>query len=237
MTFNGHSTKQGFTEDPPENWHSPSESNGARWFWRPSRLPWNIGLRLDSTNHFGNRNLFVRNNVDGLGRLVNHLQMKNCNKCGELLPLESFNKKPHTKDKRATICKKCTSIYSKKRLELLSLDPEWVSKKREVCRLSARKVRAIKGLPSSHRLNVAKTIQEGRTRNPERHHARLAVKNALRSRLIFREPCSVCGSQKSQAHHEDYSQPLEVKWFCAQHHADIHVEKRNKAIFVDHVRQ
>jgi hypothetical protein len=157
--------------------------------------------------------------------------MKNCNKCGELLPLESFNKKPHTKDKRATICKKCTSIYSKKRLEFLSQDPEWVAKKREACRLSARKVRAINGLSSSHRLNAEKTIQEGRIKNPERHLARLAVKKALRSRLIFRKPCYLCGKEKSQAHHENYSKPLEVRWLCAQHHADIHVEirKTNKS--------
>jgi hypothetical protein len=42
----GVSFGQGFTEDPPENWHSPSESNGASKIWSLARLPWNIGLQL-----------------------------------------------------------------------------------------------------------------------------------------------------------------------------------------------
>jgi len=42
----GVSFGQGFTEDPPKNWHSPSESNGASKIWSLARQPWNIGLQL-----------------------------------------------------------------------------------------------------------------------------------------------------------------------------------------------
>ena len=30
-------------------------------------------------------------------------------------------------------------------------------------------------------------------------------------------PCRVCGEINSQAHHSDYSKPLEVEWYCRVH--------------------
>lgn len=44
----------------------------------------------------------------------------------------------------------------------------------------------------------------------------------LRRGKIKKQPCEVCGSDNSQAHHEDYSKPLEVKWLCRIHHLEIH---------------
>ena len=33
--------------------------------------------------------------------------------------------------------------------------------------------------------------------------------------------CKICG-EPAQKHHEDYSKPLEVTWFCRQHHLEHH---------------
>jgi len=42
---------------------------------------------------------------------------------------------------------------------------------------------------------------------------------------IKREPCSVRGEiNKVEAHHEDYTQPLNITWLCRKHH----VVKRKK---------
>jgi hypothetical protein len=35
------------------------------------------------------------------------------------------------------------------------------------------------------------------------------------------QPCKVCGD-KAQAHHHDYSKPLEVEWLCQKHHGLEH---------------
>jgi hypothetical protein len=48
------------------------------------------------------------------------------------------------------------------------------------------------------------------------------VGNALRDSKLFKTPCIVCGSLKSEAHHEDYSKPLEVIWLCRRHHMERH---------------
>lgn len=54
-----------------------------------------------------------------------------------------------------------------------------------------------------------------------------AVYQARRKGLLVAKPCERCGSQKVQAHHEDYSKPLEVVWLCQAHHTARHRELAN----------
>jgi hypothetical protein len=39
---------------------------------------------------------------------------------------------------------------------------------------------------------------------------------------IKKMPCIICGSLEVEAHHNDYSKPLEVIWVCRKHHLEIH---------------
>ena len=52
--------------------------------------------------------------------------------------------------------------------------------------------------------------------------ARSDLNHAVRDGKLKREPCSVCGSVKSEAHHEDYKIPLNVIWLCDKHHHEEH---------------
>lgn len=61
-----------------------------------------------------------------------------------------------------------------------------------------------------------------RANNPDKAKAWAAVKNAVRDGRLVRLPCDVCGSQKVQAHHADYSKPLDVRWLCFVHHRMEH---------------
>lgn len=58
----------------------------------------------------------------------------------------------------------------------------------------------------------------------EKKRIRDFVWHKIRSGKLKREPCEVCGNMRSQAHHEDYSKPLEVVWLCAFHHKARHRE-------------
>jgi hypothetical protein len=58
---------------------------------------------------------------------------------------------------------------------------------------------------------------------PYKKKATQAVNNAIRDKKLMRLPCVVCGN-KAQAHHEDYSKPLDVIWYCPKHHKDRHRE-------------
>lgn len=76
--------------------------------------------------------------------------------------------------------------------------------------------------------------RRGRVRHPDRTVARAAVGNAIRDRRLIRQPCEICGSPKAEAHHDDYSKPLDVQWLCWTHHQEHHGH-RPTANF-DHVK-
>lgn len=60
---------------------------------------------------------------------------------------------------------------------------------------------------------------------PEKLRAQTAVQNAIRDGLLAKLPCVRCSSTiRVHGHHEDYSKPLSVIWFCPRHHAERHRE-------------
>lgn len=60
-------------------------------------------------------------------------------------------------------------------------------------------------------------------KNPLMIAAHKAVVKALYHHDIERQPCEVKGCSKlAQAHHKDYSKPLEITWLCHRHHQESH---------------
>ena len=60
--------------------------------------------------------------------------------------------------------------------------------------------------------------------NREKYLARKAVARAIAAGKLVRQPCCRCGSAQAEAHHEDYSRPLDVVWLCHPHHVGRHQE-------------
>jgi len=56
---------------------------------------------------------------------------------------------------------------------------------------------------------------------PEKYKARYTLRNAIARGEIIKGCCEVCGSPNVESHHDDYSKPLEVRWFCRQHHREL----------------
>lgn len=57
----------------------------------------------------------------------------------------------------------------------------------------------------------------------EKNRARSAVSGAVRNGTLVRQPCEVCGAEKTDAHHDNYDEPLGVRWLCRKHHRAVHV--------------
>lgn len=95
------------------------------------------------------------------------------------------------------------------------------------------------------RLNKCKTctradVRRNYAENVERYRAydrargyrpgpREKVAARLATRALERKPCEVCGAAKAEAHHDDYSKPLDVRWLCKRHHAEVHTQQESAA--------
>jgi len=45
------------------------------------------------------------------------------------------------------------------------------------------------------------------------------INNEIKAGRLIKQPCEVCGNTEYvEAHHKDYSKPLEVNWLCTKHH-------------------
>lgn len=62
--------------------------------------------------------------------------------------------------------------------------------------------------------------------NRPRYVARWKLRRAIVAGKITRQPCEVCGVDKVDGHHDDYSKPLKVRWLCRQHHAAHHLKSK-----------
>lgn len=60
------------------------------------------------------------------------------------------------------------------------------------------------------------------TERERRRKAREILNHYLRDNHVARLPCEVCGNPNTEAHHDDYSKPLEVRWLCFKHHRAWH---------------
>lgn len=56
----------------------------------------------------------------------------------------------------------------------------------------------------------------------EKVRVRSKTRSAIRLGQISKGTCEVCGSKNVEAHHDDYAQPLNVRWLCRIHHREHH---------------
>lgn len=126
--------------------------------------------------------------------------MKKCSRCQIHFELTEFYNDTSKKDGLCVYCKNCSRIRFRLKREKYNAafklkDKRYYEKHKEEI-IAKRK--------SSYQLNKHK------------HKARHAVRTALFKGIITRPVlCQKCqGDKKIEAHHPDYSRPLEVMWLC-----------------------
>jgi hypothetical protein len=144
--------------------------------------------------------------------------LKACFKCGDSKQRDEFYAHPQMADGLLGKCKDCTRADMR---ALRLKDPE-------AYRDRHRKAWALKRLRRTYRPHASAPLAAKKyvQRNPEKRRAHVMTGNALRDGRLVREPCFMCGSEKSEAHHENYSKPLAVVWLCHAHHSGWHRLKR-----------
>ena len=134
---------------------------------------------------------------------------KTCFKCLKSLPRSQFYKHPKMGDGLLGKCKECTRtdarLNRRNHLEFYREYDKDRAKQAHRKKLNASKIKARRrvgdGFGAAHS----------------------SVSRAIKSGVLVKQPCQMCGSKNFiHAHHDDYSKPLEVMWLCAEHHKARH---------------
>ena len=171
--------------------------------------------------------LLVYDKVTGTQNIGNKL-MKRCMKCGIEKELDAYYKHPAMADGHLNKCKECTKTDVRKNREenkdhyvefekKRAMAPHRVEMRKKYLQTDAGKKAKARGIKSYHGRYHFKYVAHNLTYN------------AIRNGKLIRLPCEECGNEKSQAHHDDYSKPLSVRWLCTTHHRAWH--RTNKAIY------
>lgn len=139
---------------------------------------------------------------------VDHL-MKICSKCKINKNRKTFGKDSSRKDGLRSDCKKCVCL-SAQRYRNTNAGKKAIATAKRKYRNSVKGKATIYAHDRRHKKNSKEKIK-----------ARDAVKYALRTGKLQKEPCH-CGKIEVQAHHDDYSKPLDVEWLCIKHHKKLY---------------
>ena len=74
-----------------------------------------------------------------------------------------------------------------------------------------------------------KLAEYDKNRDPVKKRARRRIRDRIHAGTLRRGNCMVCDEPEAQAHHEDYSKPLQIHWLCSKHHAAVHWGKLSVA--------
>jgi len=156
--------------------------------------------------------------------------MKTCRKCRQPKPLEAFYKHKRMADGHLNECIECSKAKMREtRAKNLAYYREYDRNRSDDPDRVARR-RAYRASPEQR----AAYIQRDKEKYPEKYKARFAASNAIHAGSLKPKPCERCGYGVGvNAHHEDYSKPLEVIWLCkrchGQRHREINAERRKTA--------
>lgn len=154
------------------------------------------------------------------------MDQKICFKCKIMKPLSEFYKHSRMKDGYLNKCKECT----KKDVQKYRIDNIDHIKEYERSRaMLPHRMAARKQYLSTDKGKMArkKAIQKYRENNRIKQRASNKVAYYLRKGYIKKEPCAICGSKDTEAHHPDYNYPLKIIWLCHKHHYEIHKKDRH----------
>ncbi len=132
--------------------------------------------------------------------------MKTCFKCKVEKPRSEFYKHPMMGDGLLGKCKDCTKVdnVTNRARNLDYYQAYDRSRSSDPKRIAGRK-----NYHARYKID-----------HNDQWKANCKVRVALNSRRITKQPCADCSNPKAEAHHHDYTKPLDVIWLCAKcHHA------------------
>lgn len=141
--------------------------------------------------------------------------MKHCNSCNLDKDVTEFGKRAVSPDGLAHKCKECQKAYDKGR-------------NKNQNRIETRKAYSLTEGGKEAGSRAKKKWQE---KNTVKRAAHIILGNAISNgRIVKANMCECCSETEGlHGHHDDYAEPLEVRWLCSQCHCDWH-KKHGEAL-------
>jgi len=131
--------------------------------------------------------------------------MKKCFKCCKVKPLSEFYKHKEMVTGHVNKCKECNKLdVRRNRKSKLDYYREYDKRR---------------GNRQGYEY-----VERYREENPKKYSAHQKVAQAVKSGALEPKPCEVCGEPHVHGHHDDYDEPLNVRWLCPAHHKMWHDE-------------
>ncbi len=140
--------------------------------------------------------------------------MKPCKRCYKSKPIESFSVLTAAKDGLQSWCKDCAKEYNLDygRKYRLTEHGQEVRKNSDM---------GYAKTPDGKQAQRIAT-KKFRLKHPDRYNCHKKVGTAIRNGTLVVEPCDNCfDTHDIEAHHEDYSKPLEIIWLCKICHKNL----------------
>jgi len=138
------------------------------------------------------------------------VRSKQCFKCKTVKPINEFYKHSRMADGHLNKCIECAKS------DVRSHREKNIDRIREYDRQRAKADSRIKLSIELHR--------RWRAEDSRRAKAHSSVARAIKSGALVRMPCESCERPDTHAHHDDYDQPLKVRWLCPVCHSKYHHE-------------
>ena len=136
--------------------------------------------------------------------------LKRCFACEAVLPFSEFYKHPQMADGHLGKCKLCQrASIAQNRLKNLE---------------RIRKYDLDRAKIPKRKIASYEITKKWRQADPRRMRCHNAVARAVRSGKLRKQSCEMCGALKTLAHHENYDDPLNVRWLCQPCHKARHKE-------------
>jgi len=143
--------------------------------------------------------------------------MKDCGRCGKRKEATDFSVNRAKEDGLNNWCKACLSAYAKDRLAKANASRPDGWKRKTEDRVTYQREWA-----AANPGYMTKKKKDWWQKNKDRMRVKDALRYAIKTGKVLKTPCHVCGSEKVEGHHPDYSRPLDVVWLCKEHHLEIH---------------
>ena len=134
--------------------------------------------------------------------------MQKCTRCKVEKPFDEFNKDKSRGKGYSYTCRVCASRSGR----------SYYENNRDKVLENTRRVY------QAGKIRIRERAKIYAKDNPEKRKAKSMIRHALNmGRMIKPSTCSVCPESRNlDAHHDDYSQPLVIRWLCRSCHITHH---------------